>query len=386
MNESYPSRVITLVHGTFKPNAKWIQDGSEFREELAKRVLGTVAYLPFQWSGGNSHRERLRAGDDLKSHLLQARSKYPNSKRYIVAHSHGGNIAIYATSGSAQSGVVDGLICLATPFISVRARGDRFFMAMVAFLYIALMVAVFWPSFLFADWVYEPLVALLPFKFTKDHLYFAIAIVLGMPLIFLLYLWAANLLLSLDGQAEKRQEAISIDTPGKLPPLLALRLERDEAGIWLRTLVLISSLPNYLWSAIEWLLYHIVTALVWTWGVAIALLTVAALLENFDRALADVVGGAGFVAMSIVPVAFIVAMPLLLGMWAVGQLTKGHKWGFGETLLDSLMLSTKVNDGGATVFPANTGKTKNQLVSLRHSDVYGNKTVIEHVANWINKH
>jgi hypothetical protein len=123
-----------------------------------------------------------------------------------------------------------------------------------------------------------------------------------------------------------------------------------------------------------------------SWGVAIALLTVAALLENFDRALADVVGGAGFVAMSIVPVAFIVAMPLLLGMWAVGQLTKGHKWGFGETLLDSLMLSTKVNDGGATVFPANTGKTKNQLVSLRHSDVYGNKTVIEHVANWINKH
>jgi hypothetical protein len=48
------------------------------------------------------------------------RDQVPSAKHFIIAHSHGGNVALYA----AERTQVDGIVCLATPFIHAAARDE----------------------------------------------------------------------------------------------------------------------------------------------------------------------------------------------------------------------------------------------------------------------
>lgn len=118
-------RVVTLVHGTFAKHAPWMRDGSELCTELRKELQGTVLRR-FCWSGGNSHAARLQAGDDLAKYLLTVKKDFPEAQHFVIAHSHGGNVALYAmekTSPDAKLGEdVAGIVTLATPFITLRKR------------------------------------------------------------------------------------------------------------------------------------------------------------------------------------------------------------------------------------------------------------------------
>ena len=50
----------------------------------------------FKWSGANDIAARLCAADKLKSELSTLLNRYPEAKHFIVAHSHGANVAISA--------------------------------------------------------------------------------------------------------------------------------------------------------------------------------------------------------------------------------------------------------------------------------------------------
>ncbi len=103
-------RVVTLVHGTFAMHASWMRDAavkahaavqveeSSLCAEL-RELPGTVLRR-FCWSGGNSHTARLQAGDDLAEYLRALRSEFPNAKHFVIAHSHGDNVAHTPTSTS----------------------------------------------------------------------------------------------------------------------------------------------------------------------------------------------------------------------------------------------------------------------------------------------
>jgi formylglycine-generating enzyme required for sulfatase activity len=111
-----------LVHGTFSPDAPWTQDQSALCSAILK-ALGAVAFSRFNWTGKNSHKARITAGLELAAFVRSASEAYPHASLFIIAHSHGGNVALYGhrfLGREFQS--PSNIITLATPFIRSKVR------------------------------------------------------------------------------------------------------------------------------------------------------------------------------------------------------------------------------------------------------------------------
>jgi hypothetical protein len=117
-----PSTVITLVHGTWSRRAAWTQPGSPLRHTLSHAAAGPVVFQRFGWSGKNSISARQRGVRDLVRHLHAVTQQWPRARHYLVAHSHGGNIAFHALGDPVLHDRVQGLVCLSTPFLTVTPR------------------------------------------------------------------------------------------------------------------------------------------------------------------------------------------------------------------------------------------------------------------------
>src|ERR1041385_8003393 len=115
--------VFTLVHGTFAKDAHWTRDGSALRASVIK-ACGTAnaVFRPFEWSGKNSLGERRKAALRLETHLANLIREFPNDEHFVIAHSHGGNIVLYALANTALRSRLAGVVCLSTPFLSVALR------------------------------------------------------------------------------------------------------------------------------------------------------------------------------------------------------------------------------------------------------------------------
>jgi pimeloyl-ACP methyl ester carboxylesterase len=117
---SAPPVVVTLVHGTFAKGAPWTKDGSILRQQIAAE-LGSlehdVIFDVFEWSGRNTHKARVKAGYRLADHIRELRKRYPIAKHFIVAHSHGGNVALLAHKHLEPHLHATGVATLGTPFI-----------------------------------------------------------------------------------------------------------------------------------------------------------------------------------------------------------------------------------------------------------------------------
>ena len=114
--------VVFLVHGTFASNAPWTCPGSRFRAILACTLknLGydTVYFRNPDWGGGNSHEARRAGAAILARKFMRSVRSFPNAHHFVVAHSHGGNVALLAIRRSKvlrEHGV--GIVFLATPFL-----------------------------------------------------------------------------------------------------------------------------------------------------------------------------------------------------------------------------------------------------------------------------
>ncbi|MCX6214109.1 alpha/beta fold hydrolase [Spirosoma sp.] len=114
--------VITLVHGTFATHAPWIQADSLMCRALHKHFGDTTQVIPFTWSGGNTHSARQKASKRLRDHLTDQVETYKDAHHYLVCHSHGGNVALHAISGTPLEDQISGVVCLATPFLVARKR------------------------------------------------------------------------------------------------------------------------------------------------------------------------------------------------------------------------------------------------------------------------
>src|SRR5262245_5826526 len=114
----------TLSHGRWPrdPKRLWFTDSSDFRDRLAG-ALGKYGFSTqissFLWSGANSVRERDNAARELVEHIRATQLEHIDSVHVIVAHSHGGNVALRALDRlDATSGKVF-LVTLATPFVEI---------------------------------------------------------------------------------------------------------------------------------------------------------------------------------------------------------------------------------------------------------------------------
>jgi hypothetical protein len=114
--------VVTLVHGTWARHSAWAKPGSAFREQVEASLPGLRGIETFEWSGRNSADARQMAAWRLRHHAENIRRNHIGAGHYVVAHSHGGTVALnaFATTSRKPDEDIDGMACLATPFISFR--------------------------------------------------------------------------------------------------------------------------------------------------------------------------------------------------------------------------------------------------------------------------
>lgn len=114
---------ITLLHGTFATDAPWTKGESTLCKTISTALKpDDVDFDHFNWSGANNHRERLASGEKFRSFLRLRMQRFPESHHFVIAHSHGGNIAMYALRDRKIAEAMSGLITMGTPFISSSNR------------------------------------------------------------------------------------------------------------------------------------------------------------------------------------------------------------------------------------------------------------------------
>jgi len=115
---------VTLIHGTYAAGAPWVEAGSAMRLALEASEGAPCLFGSFGWSGDNNLFARILATHELIAHLRAIHLKHPGIKHILIAHSHGGNIALQAAHHGRGIGSVAGICCLATPFFHARLRGE----------------------------------------------------------------------------------------------------------------------------------------------------------------------------------------------------------------------------------------------------------------------
>jgi YD repeat-containing protein len=85
-------RLTVVIHGTFAEGQTWARPGGAFFEYIVKTLKDRVV-VSFQWGGGDSHGARVSAAQALATRIRRYQFK-AGEQLNIVAHSHGGNVAI----------------------------------------------------------------------------------------------------------------------------------------------------------------------------------------------------------------------------------------------------------------------------------------------------
>jgi hypothetical protein len=147
MDGEEPKYCITLVHGTFAPDAPWTREGSVLRNTLQSSLDGTVLFSAPNWGGANSPGTRRTAAGHLAEHLTSQFTAHPHASHFIIAHSHGGNVALMACCEATSSARLKGLVCLATPFLSYTPRRFIPYLSLLVFsafssILVGLMIAI----------------------------------------------------------------------------------------------------------------------------------------------------------------------------------------------------------------------------------------------------
>ncbi|WP_341538470.1 hypothetical protein [Streptacidiphilus pinicola] len=117
-----PDAIVTLVPGTWAGKAAWTQADSPLSRAL---TAAGCEVAPFEWSHSNSFRARMRAAVRLADQIQGRIKENPDARQWIVAHSHGGNVALHAVRllrRTCTDAPRVSTVTLATPFIHVRRR------------------------------------------------------------------------------------------------------------------------------------------------------------------------------------------------------------------------------------------------------------------------
>ena len=132
-----PRVVAHLVHGTwpaggflahtyprfFKACPAWFDEGSEFRRAIEAEIPG-IEWRVFKWCGDNSEVERRRAAWAFGDALGRGLDTAPDACHVVIAHSHGGNVALWALGSldETKRDRVAGLATMGTPFLHFAQR------------------------------------------------------------------------------------------------------------------------------------------------------------------------------------------------------------------------------------------------------------------------
>jgi hypothetical protein len=117
-----PLYLLTLFHGTWAPGADWTHEESPLCQALKDKFGDRITFDRFCWSGRNSHRARCGAALGLRAHVCRNHERLAGYQQYLIAHSHAGNVCLYALRDDDVRQAIRGVITLSTPFILCRRR------------------------------------------------------------------------------------------------------------------------------------------------------------------------------------------------------------------------------------------------------------------------
>jgi hypothetical protein len=378
-----PPPVLMLVHGTWPRGMlsrvlptkmgtrrlAWFDPGSPFRQDLQTRLSKPIQFEVFEWSGYNSVKARSKAATQLGQRLAEIRRNHPKRGQLIIAHSHGGNVALQALAGLDSLTGILGVATMGTPFLQVRKREiPEYVDYMSFFARIALLLCVFaTPTLLFL------------FKGLEIGGFWGILICGTL-------LWAfgngwtwyqyPKYLIRLNSTLAEYSEAL----PTLRIPLLVLRCSNDEASRALSLARWAGNVNDTLWKTMA-----LLTTAAWTWplyGMVISLFSmfVAGLLfrQWFDYCLWAFLGFVGIIAASF-PVALIclVVFSVTSGVLLLPFGSELLRLGFRlEIMVDPTTPSARRID-----FTLDSSET--HIAARRHS-VYAFPAARERLASWIN--
>ncbi len=221
-----PHYVLTLVHGTWASTKGWVAAGSFLRRELERR-LSHVTFREFAWTGTNTHTARMDAGARLAEFIRSGHALYPDARHVVIAHSHGGNVALYAMRDPAAREAITGIVTLGSPFIRARRRDTQRYADALAWLMLGVAALV-------------PFVVLDALQLTRVALAWLLAaIVLIVRLQPALFRWVID-----TAALEQADIVAAYEPPAIEPSKLAILCTRvDEARGWLRTWDLLARGP-----------------------------------------------------------------------------------------------------------------------------------------------
>jgi hypothetical protein len=377
--------VVTLVHGTWASAAPWTQPGSALRRTLEQELGDGVEVRTFGWTGANTQAGRLRGGHALRAALTAGIAERRGAKQFVIAHSHGGNIACYALQDRDVRDGIDGVICLATPFLHVhRGRLPRSLL-FTAVAFLAACVA---------------LVCLSVFGTSRQHPALTALALAGLGLFAVVcVVMAVTLVRGGNDRISVRSIVAAVRDPEALVRALALpamdrdrfvavRITGDEAAGALGSSQFFVWLFRSLWSFLApvWETFDRIRRRVTPYlGFALIAATVATSFTVITSDVAEVVragivvalAGSGLVALAVGLVAFFVLTLMVLVHSPFGI----------DTILATLDLQTTAEPsppGAALVFhvtPDLGARTTSR--TLRHSRIYDDPQVLGFLSAWI---
>ncbi len=387
-----PKYVVTLVHGTFAKNAGWIGDGSYFRESVDRSLGNGVKFRVLRWSGKNSQTSRIAASRQLRSYLKIGLSEYPDSAHFVVAHSHGGNVLMYALKESSLQRRLSGCICLGTPFILPLKRDIE--ASRLTMLFAALATSAAAILYLFLSKLGEYGAFDKAGFFESNFVFFKAVpwlLLYGIPILLLLWLLSAGVSLASERLIQARTK---VSTRMQLPRtrfvrLLCVGAAGDEASAFLSFMEMLSSLPlvllhPYIFSALAiatlvMVLTNVLPAMIHLPVEESTLATwkylASPTLEFLEAALS-----AGIYCLVVFLAAIIVAI-------LCNVVFRVLPWGLRlDTVLESLGIKN-----ATTPFPASAGHTTFLDFAtgipffLGHSSLMFNKEVASEIAEWVKR-
>ena len=363
--------VFTLVHGTFAKGADWVvHENSEndetttFRTALRKSLPDHEVEFDdgFVWGHDkwtrfldNTESTRSRAIDKLKEHL-RSRTGRSSAFHFVVAHSHGGNVALQAMNDETVRESTTGVVCLATPFLFARDRQIPVRLLIWCVVALGILGAVLYenPTYLSAGLRYA-LIALIAF-------YTLVLVVLLPPF------------RGKDAPAQNYRSVEEMD--GKL---MVIRPSGDEASGLLRT--------N---QFITWCLRRILSVLDWLIGILVSVALTLAFLRDLthsesewpgkawaislqsyvDRVDLDPIFGVLFVAVSAIVV-------LMAAQWLA--VSFDHLGWFAKVEMLAEEAPPGMTSQSVILEPAQREGEQN----LVHTDIYNRPQTIAAIAKWV---
>jgi hypothetical protein len=366
-----PAYVVTLVHGTFARGAKWTRPWSIMWEALEDN-LKEVDICYCDWSGMNTHQARIDAAEGVKKHMFEMATMYPLSKHFVVAHSHGGNVVLYALRDETVRNAVAGVITMGTPFVTCRPR-----LLTSTMTFISYVIGTFSGGLLAGLWIAA-----------SQHWFPELGVVRigglksGSPLLGFglgLALWVGTrtlkaVRLHLAAWIRLKQEELSKRFSTGFfdhPPFLCATVDGDEPRRWLSAVGAVSGFPALLFAVKARML-----------GVGTVLTTV---VIGFMSGHHSVKWLGGAVLYNLVIAWSGLCLYQFFAIF-LPRTVRAHRYAFGgESILDNWL-----NDITISVAPDSVGLPTDMddlgpspATGLAHSSFYTDKAFIERMCTWI---